>query len=163
MAGVVKARGLGIEGEQCADGTLAQTWDTVEEFALAAQIRVLVDELCNGFCHPHDFLLEPGEVPFDALADSLAGHSEPIGLLGMHALQGIETQDERTQLALAGRGGPTQGGGCRAWQNSAMSRASTRSVLVRRRREPPKALIWAGLTTETPNPASARNSATASQ
>lgn len=41
LAGVVKACGLGVEGEQCADGALAQARDTVEEFALTSQLQVL--------------------------------------------------------------------------------------------------------------------------
>ncbi len=44
LAGVVKACRLGIEGEQCADGALARTWDTVEVFELAKQTG-LVDSL----------------------------------------------------------------------------------------------------------------------
>ncbi len=64
---------------------------------------------------------------------------------------------------LTDTGGACQGGGHWAAQKSAIRRASMRSVLLRTRPAPPKALIWAGLTTLTVCPASARNSATASQ
>src|SRR3989338_8341332 len=78
----------------------------------------------------------------------IARHIEAVVLLGAHDLQRIQPQHHRPQGLFAGRRGlPRPGTAFRT--KPAINLASTLSVLLRARCDPPNALIWAGLTTLT--------------